>query len=135
MRLLMQSAPLVATLLLALASCLPRGQVLLELSIVRVEEVLLVTHFDVSDDKLLKRIWDGAGEVPFSTEIDRIVPLPGDPLRAVVDGRCRLRIARRGDLVSEVDLDIVELSRSDPGSKDWRPTLATVERAKDAAGL
>ena len=47
--------------------CLPRGQKLLLLEVVKGNEIVLATNFDADDASTVSEIWDAAGEVPFTT--------------------------------------------------------------------
>lgn len=122
-------------LVACLAGCLPLGQKLLTLEVQRDGEVLLSTTFDVLDTSTEAEIWDSAGEVPFSTEVDGLAPSGTDPLRAEIEGTLHVRILWTDTVESDVTLEGLRLVRSAHDSSDWRLPSAEIRRAKAAAGL
>ena len=123
-----------AALLLFAAACMP-GQKLLSLEVVRGEEVLLVTAFDVVDTSTEAEMWDSAGEVPSSTRVSAIAPSGADPLKAELEGPVQIRILWTDRLECSATLDGLRLVRSGPGAHDWRLPPEEIRRAKVAAGI
>lgn len=117
-----------------LGSCLPPGQRLCSLEVVRGDAVVLETNFDVSDSKGIAAIWDEAGEVPFASPVVKITPSEQDPTRARLEGEVVVRISH-STVLGEVKLIDLQLIRSDAFATDWRLPRAEIQRAKAAAGL
>ena len=126
---------LIALVLAGLAGCLPMGQKLLTLEVEQESRVLLSTTFDSDDTSSTAELWESAGEVPFSTQVDALQPSKLDPLTAEIVGPVQIRILWTDTEESVVTLDGLQLVRSASGSDDWRMPPAEIARAKTAAGL
>ncbi|MFT6110452.1 MAG: hypothetical protein ACJA2W_003378 [Planctomycetota bacterium] len=125
----------VALVFICVAGCLPMGQKLLLLEVLRGGEVILSTTFDAADTSTAAKIWDSAGEIPFSTEVDRVEPSKSDPLKAEIEGTVQIRVLWTDKVESTVTLEGLLLVRSARDADDWRLTPAEIGRAKVAADL
>ena len=130
----------VIALCVAVASCLPPGRKLLNMTVENQGEVVFETSFDVSDTSDESEIWDAAGQCPFSVvrEVDSL-PKPDQPEggRSLVelDDSVAMVITWTGELQAEATLEGATVEMCSASCPGWHLSAETVRRAKEAAGL
>ena len=130
----------VIALCVAVASCLPPGRKLLNMTVENQGEVVFETSFDVSDSSDESEIWDAAGECPFSVIREQEeLPKPEQPEggRTLVelDDSVAIVITWTGEIQAHAVLEGATAEMCSASCPGWHLTPETVRRAKEAAGL
>ena len=126
-----------ACVLQFISSCVPPGQKLLRMDVIRGREVILSTQFDVDDRSSVSEIWDAASEVPVHAEVIELSLIPSEdsPLKLELIGSVEIRITHVTSVQTRATMTGLTLIRSSPSTTDWRLPTKEVDRAKKAAGL
>lgn len=117
-------------LLLALASCAPPGQRLLDVEIEVNGQVVFEGFRGVRDTMPVDRMWEVVGEIAFDPAagiaLDSLEPVE------VLAGSIVVRISHTGDELATASLDSMSLALN-PGTKTWSLDDASRQRLLQAA--
>ncbi|MHC5026642.1 MAG: hypothetical protein ACYTGR_07785 [Planctomycetota bacterium] len=117
-------------LLLALASCAPPGQRLLDVEIEVEGQVVFEGFRGVRDTMEVERMWEVIGDIAFDpaagTPLDSLEPVE------VLEGMIVVRIRHTGDELATASLASVSLAMN-PSTKTWSLDDASRQRLLQAA--
>jgi hypothetical protein len=114
-----------------------RGRMLLRLEVWRADAHLLNVYAAVDDGAAVAQMWDQMGTNPIVAELrDRELESGVAGQRQLdLEGRLRLRLFHRDRLLSEAELQGLQLQRRESDRATWRLAGDDVARAKAAAGV